>query len=246
MGFYEMFYEMERMDVERNEITFLGVLSACNHGGLVKKVKGQAIANFLVDFPVDDPDWEKDVVDNKDEPPTVQSEEKSNWVTKNGWKLLTEGSVGPAGSGVGIVLITPSNDRLKKSIHLNFEVTNNVAEYEVLIHGLDLVLTLGVAELSVYTDSLLIVNHHAGIYQANGKRIDYAATVVERMNKFQTIFMEHLPRGENRHSDALAYLAGVLGSEARYLKINIISNHNINAIVSNTINTGGNEKIESD
>jgi hypothetical protein len=37
--------------------------------------------------------------------------------------------------GAGIVLIPPEGDILKYTIQLEFPVTNNIAEYEVLVTG---------------------------------------------------------------------------------------------------------------
>ncbi|KAF6153475.1 hypothetical protein GIB67_027342 [Kingdonia uniflora] len=59
------------------------------------------------------------------------------------------------------------------------------------------------------------------------------------MSKFAQATLDYLLRGENRHADSLAYQAGVLGTEAQYLQIEVISNPNIDCIFVCTINTGG-------
>jgi ribonuclease HI len=48
------------------------------------------------------------------------------------------------GAGVGVVLVSPSGNRMSHVLHLNFEAhTNNIAEYEALLHGLRTTITLG-------------------------------------------------------------------------------------------------------
>jgi len=42
------------------------------------------------------------------------------------------------GSGVGIRLTSPTGEVLEQSFRLNFEATNNVAEYKALVAGLNL------------------------------------------------------------------------------------------------------------
>ena len=56
-----------------------------------------------------------------------------------------------------MVLINPSGDQVKYIVHLGFEVTNNMAEYEALIFGLTAALSLGVQQLLVKGDSQLII-----------------------------------------------------------------------------------------
>jgi len=41
------------------------------------------------------------------------------------------------GVGMRVVLVSPSRNRMRYVLHLNFEgATNNIAEYEALLHGL--------------------------------------------------------------------------------------------------------------
>ena len=40
------------------------------------------------------------------------------------------------GLGAGIVLTLPKGDRLEHVLHIHFKASNNVAEYEALVHGL--------------------------------------------------------------------------------------------------------------
>jgi hypothetical protein len=42
-----------------------------------------------------------------------------------------------------VVLIDPHGEQLKYMVHLDFEATNNMAEYEALIFGLTVALSLG-------------------------------------------------------------------------------------------------------
>ena len=46
--------------------------------------------------------------------------------------------------GVGIILQSPKGDRLEYAIRLQFQTTNNEAEYEALLKGLELAKSLGV------------------------------------------------------------------------------------------------------
>ena len=46
--------------------------------------------------------------------------------------------------GVGIILQSPKGDHLEYAIRLQFQTTNNEAEYEALLKGLELAKSLGV------------------------------------------------------------------------------------------------------
>jgi ribonuclease HI len=56
-----------------------------------------------------------------------------------------------------VVLIDPNGKQVKYMVLLDFEATNNMVEYEALIFGLMLALSLGVRELLVKGDSQLII-----------------------------------------------------------------------------------------
>jgi ribonuclease HI len=47
-------------------------------------------------------------------------------------------------------------------VHLEFKATNNMAEYEALIFGLNTALSIGVRHLLVKGDSLLIIKQVKG------------------------------------------------------------------------------------
>ena len=62
------------------------------------------------------------------------------------------------GAGVGVVLISSIGDRMYYAIRLHFRATNNVAEYEALIHGLRIASELNARHLFVKGDSELVVS----------------------------------------------------------------------------------------
>ena len=63
------------------------------------------------------------------------------------------------GSGAGYVLIDPKKNKHFLSCRLEFECTNNTAEYEALVQGLRKTIELKVENLKVYGDSEIVVKH---------------------------------------------------------------------------------------
>jgi ribonuclease HI len=79
------------------------------------------------------------------------------------WTLFFDGSARCKKAGAGVVLIDPHGEQVKYMVHLDFEATNNMAEYEALIFGLTVALSLGVWELLVKGDSQLIIRQVRGM-----------------------------------------------------------------------------------
>jgi hypothetical protein len=75
------------------------------------------------------------------------------------WKMYFDGSLKLQGVGAGILLITPGGELLKYALQLLFPASNNIAESEALIHGLNIAVSLGIKRLMVYEDSLVIISH---------------------------------------------------------------------------------------
>jgi ribonuclease HI len=58
--------------------------------------------------------------------------------------MYFDGSYTLKGAGAGVVLIPPEGNTLKYAIQLEFPATKNIAEYEVLVTGLQLAKDLGI------------------------------------------------------------------------------------------------------
>ena len=58
---------------------------------------------------------------------------------------------------VCLILQSPTGELIEQSIQLNFSVSNNEAEYEVVLVGLDLTLLLAAPKLEIRSDSRPIV-----------------------------------------------------------------------------------------
>jgi ribonuclease HI len=73
------------------------------------------------------------------------------------WTLFFDGSACNKKARAGVVLIDPNGEQVKYMVLLDFEATNNMAEYEALIFVLAAALSLGVRQLLVNGDSQLII-----------------------------------------------------------------------------------------
>jgi len=74
------------------------------------------------------------------------------------WKLYFDGAFSKEGARAGIVLISPNKENIGQSCKIEFEVTNNVAEYDAFLLGFELAKSLKVQNFSVFSDFELIVN----------------------------------------------------------------------------------------
>jgi ribonuclease HI len=60
--------------------------------------------------------------------------------------------------GVGVLFISLEGNQLKYILQILWQATNNEAEYEALIHGLQITISLGIKRLLVYGDSAMVIN----------------------------------------------------------------------------------------
>ena len=74
------------------------------------------------------------------------------------WKLYFDGTVNNRGAGIGVILVTSEGETIPIAKKLDFKVTNNMAEYETCIYGVEVALATGVKDLLVYGYSLLVVS----------------------------------------------------------------------------------------
>lgn len=82
------------------------------------------------------------------------------------WKLYFDGSKLIDGSGAGVVLVSPKGDKLQYVLQIHFTATNNVAEYEALLHGLRMAKEMGIDRIECYGDSDLVVQQCTGTWDA--------------------------------------------------------------------------------
>jgi hypothetical protein len=105
---------------------------------------------------------------------------------------------------------------MELAIRLGFPASNNVAEYEALLHGLRSAITLQADPLHVFCDSQLVVNQISREYAAKDEKIVAYLTEARRLlGQFKHVQVEHISRDLNGHADTLASLASAVAPELR-------------------------------
>jgi ribonuclease HI len=74
------------------------------------------------------------------------------------WRMHFDGSKMLRGLGASIVLTSPKGDKLHYALQMHFHTSNNVAEYEALVHGLKLAKEIGIQRILCFGDSDLVVH----------------------------------------------------------------------------------------
>ncbi|XP_031387197.1 uncharacterized protein LOC116200487 [Punica granatum] len=158
--------------------------------------KGQAITDHLAEFLInDDTSINADFLDDG----ILQVDEEKDEPI---WKMYFDGAVNSVGSGVGAVLISPDGRHYLVTAKVDFSCTNNVAEYEACILGLQAAIDFKVKELEI-KDTKLVPYHE----------------YLEKLAKyFEKISFTYTLRAKNQFADALA----ILTSMASITKGNII------------------------
>ena len=124
------------------------------------------------------------------------------------WKLSIDGASNAQGSGANLILTSLEGIDIEYALRFGFHTSNNEAEYEAVIAGLNLAHSLEVDQLKVYSDSQLVVRQIEDTYEAKSERmILYLQKVRDLLKKFVLVQVKHIPRAENSRADALAKLA---------------------------------------
>jgi ribonuclease HI len=112
------------------------------------------------------------------------------------------GNPGPA--AIGGRLVSAEGGLLEEFADRIGEATNNVAEYQALITGLELALDRGVRKLTVFSDSELVVKQVSGDYKVkdqNMKTFHEQARIL--VMQFQEFEIKAIRREDNTAADRL-------------------------------------------
>ena len=75
------------------------------------------------------------------------------------------------GSKMGLVVVSPEEMVIKKSLRLSFSATNNEAEYEALLAGMAMVQKMGGKVVELFSDSRLVASQVKGELEAKDSRM---------------------------------------------------------------------------
>ncbi|KAL5543582.1 hypothetical protein UlMin_007366 [Ulmus minor] len=152
--------------------------------------KGQVLADFPVEIQSFEP-LEKEIM--------VRQEEGMAWI------MNTDGASKRHRAGIGIILENSSGILIEASMQLNGTMTNNEAEYEALLYGLELALRLGVRHITINLDSELVSWQLNGSFEAKDSRMrSYRDTIKSLLTEFKFVEIKVVKRELNSQADALA------------------------------------------
>jgi ribonuclease HI len=123
------------------------------------------------------------------------------------WLLMVDGAArgNPGEAGCGAVVYDETGVVRQKLFRYLGHATNNVAEYEGLLMGLQAVLKLGGTKVEVQSDSELMVRQLNGLYRVKDEKLkplyQQALALLQRLEAHRII---HVTRDHNRLADQLA------------------------------------------
>ncbi|CAL0314908.1 unnamed protein product [Lupinus luteus] len=124
------------------------------------------------------------------------------------WTIYVDGSSNPKGSGAGVLLEDGQGVTIEHSLTFTFQTSNNQAEYEACIAGLQLAKEVGAQKILICSDSQLAVSQITGTYQVKDPLLGkYLIKVKELMANFVEATIQHVPRENNTRADILSKLA---------------------------------------
>jgi ribonuclease HI len=150
-----------------------------------KAIKGQALADFLVDHLIPD-EW-KFSEDLPDE--DVLFIEMSE-----PWKMFFDGAAQQDGAGAGVIFITPEGEVLPFSFSVTECCSNNMAEYQALILGLEMVVNIKMSRFKVFGDSQLVIRQLLSLYEVKKLEfIPYHKYALKLIISLDCVTLEHVP-----------------------------------------------------
>ena len=156
-----------------------------------KVVKGQVLADFLVDHPCLD-------VENLE----------VNYIEIKPWKLYFDGSRHRKGARIALLLVSHCGKPTHFMFKILYECLKNETEYEALIMGLDLLIARGIRNVEIIGDSQLIIKQMTRECQCMSKTLaKYFAVATRLLSEFDNVSLQHVSQEMNEEANELAQIA---------------------------------------
>lgn len=124
-------------------------------------------------------------------------------------RLHTDGGArgNPGPAGIGVVLADAQGKVIADIAQGIGRATNNTAEYEALLAGLELALDHGVSEIEVFVDSELVARQVRGEWKIKKEHLRGPAVKARGlMGRFRSASISEVRRERNADADKLANL----------------------------------------
>jgi ribonuclease HI len=120
------------------------------------------------------------------------------------WAMFFDGSAYEDGCGIGIMLVSPRGVTYSFSIRLPAPCTNNLAEYEVVRRGMELLVEAGAEAVEVFVDSKLVISQLTEEYRCESESLFLLwMQCRELMTRFRYINFYWIPRSQNAKANDL-------------------------------------------
>jgi len=141
-----------------------------------RAIKAQELADFLAEN-------------------TMPAEEDSRpWP----YNLYVDGLSTKDGSGAGLIIESPTGVRYEHVLKFMFKASNNEAEDEALVTGIELCYTAKTDCVQAFSDSQLVVSQLNGVYEVKDNVMAaYIQRVREATKLLKYFSITHIPRSEN-------------------------------------------------
>src|ERR687892_1051356 len=121
-------------------------------------------------------------------------------------------------SPAGVVLTSPTGDTVRCVLQIMYTDSNNAAEYEALLHGLRMAVSMGIKRLEVRGDSNLAISQINGDFDAKDPKMAAYRNVVLKMSaRFEVLEFHHVVRENNQ----AAYVLARIGAKCDVVPLNI-------------------------
>ncbi|KAL7601627.1 hypothetical protein Lser_V15G24154 [Lactuca serriola] len=191
-----------------------------------KSIKGQALADFLLEIP-DGGNPAKEKVWVVEEAPTGDGS----------WTLYTDGASSRKGSEAGLILTSPEGEEVTYTLCFDFHTSNN----EALLAGLRLAKQMGAKAVTALTDSRLAVNQVNGSFEVRDQRMGkYVKMVKQLVGSFGQFTIKQIPRSENKRANALSKLASTCFDHlSKKVLVEVLRERSIDEQQVNTLTPAG-------
>lgn len=134
----------------------------------------------------------------------TEAELPKEYDTYSNWVMYFDGSKMLAGLGAGVVLTSPTGDVVQYVLQILYTDSNNTAEYEALLHGLRMAVSMGIQRLEMRGDSNLAISQINGDFDSKDlKMVAYRNAILKMSARFEGLEFHHVAHERNQAADVL-------------------------------------------